>query len=183
MADVVRRSVPCGVCKLGVSLLHREVQQGSSFYEIRKKFVSLCVSFKIQTEPVCTGFFDVFGPEVLPALNVTKLGTSDICRMVLGESCDGTKTHIENWSIDLPEKRRPGQPVFKILQISDPHLDPDYVAGSPANCEEPLCCREYSTPNSSKPTIPAGRWGTYGKCDAPSILLENMLEHIVLEHP
>nr|CAH7754979.1 unnamed protein product [Callosobruchus chinensis] len=97
--------------------------------------------------------------------------------MVLGESCDGSKNHIEDWSIDLPEKKRPGQPVFKILQISDPHLDSDYVAGSPANCEEPLCCREYSTPNSSDPTIPAGRYCIYIYTEGSKLLYQVYIQH------
>lgn len=27
------------------------------------------------------------------------------------------------------------------------------------------------------------RWGAYPKCDSPSILIENMLKHIALQHP
>ena len=32
---------------------------------------------------------------------------------------------------------------FKILHISDLHLDSEYVEGSEADCEFPLCCRDW----------------------------------------
>lgn len=68
-------------------------------------------------------------------------------------------------------------------------MDPHYKEGSLADCELPLCCRE-----SSGPAAPlraegkqgkrlAGKWGDYGRCDAPVALLENTLEHIAKEHP
>lgn len=46
----------------------------TSFDEIREKFVSICVGFNIETEIVCTGAFNVYGPDVLPVLNFTALG-------------------------------------------------------------------------------------------------------------
>lgn len=59
---------------LGVNLLLKDVQAGATFETIKSKFVALCVSFKIEIELVCTGFFDVFGPEVVPAFNISRLG-------------------------------------------------------------------------------------------------------------
>lgn len=57
-----------------MSLLLKEVQAGVSFESIKEKFVALCVSFKIEIEIVCSGFFDVYGPEVVPAFNTSGLG-------------------------------------------------------------------------------------------------------------
>lgn len=42
--------------------------------EIKIKIVALCVTLKIETEAVCTGFVDVFGPELVPAYNTSNLG-------------------------------------------------------------------------------------------------------------
>lgn len=80
-------------------------------------------------------------------------------------------------------KFQPGLPTFKVLQISDTHFDPDYVVGSVANCEEPLCCRSTSTPPLVGDVVPAGKWGSYEKCDAPKTLIDNMLKSIAEEHP
>lgn len=89
--DLVKTSISCGVCQLGtnhtvilftvlilfeflgVSILNAEIKQGSSFEAMKQTFVTLCTTYKIQTMPVCTGFFDVFGPDLLPAYASSKL--------------------------------------------------------------------------------------------------------------
>lgn len=58
-----------------MGLLSSEVKKGSTFEAIKNKFVSLCVALNIETGPVCTGIFDTYGPQVVPVLNVTHLGT------------------------------------------------------------------------------------------------------------
>lgn len=47
--------------------------------------------------------------------------------------------------------------ALKVLQLSDVHLDPNYAENTVANCEEPLCCRPYSTPSPTQPVILSGR--------------------------
>nr|XP_023023027.1 sphingomyelin phosphodiesterase-like [Leptinotarsa decemlineata] len=193
IGSVVKERVPCGVCQLGVGLLQTEVKKGSSFDSIKAQFVGLCVSFKIEIEKVCAGFFDVFAPELLPAYNASNLDPADTCSLIFGEPCGEIKNAVHHqWNIDIPKKPRqatnhvtsvkPGLPIFKVLHISDTHLDPEYEVGTPANCEEPLCCRNYSTPSAKETTILSGRWGSYDKCDAPRNLIENMLKNIALQH-
>ncbi|CAH1256030.1 unnamed protein product [Diabrotica balteata] len=192
--DVIRNKIPCGVCKLGIGLLRNHLNNGDSMEEIRTKVIQLCVSLKIESEKVCAGFFDVFGPELVPAFNTSVLDSSQTCMMVFGESCPSVSNELHEWSIDIPtnelnveesqtKRRNVEVPVLKVLHLSDTHLDLDYLVGSPANCDEPLCCRNYSTPSSTEPLVPAGRWGSYNKCDSPKILIEHMLNHIALEHP
>ncbi|KRT84121.1 hypothetical protein AMK59_1728, partial [Oryctes borbonicus] len=176
----------------GVLLLQNEVKQGTPVDEIKAKFVSICVEFKIENEVVCSGIFDVFSPDVLPILNVTKISVAQICSLCLGEVCGDVQNPLHDWEIKFPSVPKPvlkeridyveGAPTFKVLHLSDTHLDPNYEEGSPANCEEPLCCHPFSTPSSSEPLEPAGKWGSYGKCDMPRILIENLLEHIAEEH-
>ncbi|XP_072401672.1 sphingomyelin phosphodiesterase-like [Diabrotica undecimpunctata] len=192
--DVIRNKIPCGVCKLGIGLLRSHLNNGDSMEEIRTKVIQLCVSLKIESEKVCAGFFDVFGPELVPAFNTSVLDSSQTCMMVFGESCPSVSNELHEWSIDIPtnelnveesqtKRRNVEVPVLKVLHLSDTHLDLDYLEGSPANCDEPLCCRNYSTPSSTEPLVSAGRWGSYNKCDSPKILIEHMLNHIALEHP
>ncbi|CAH1103351.1 unnamed protein product [Psylliodes chrysocephalus] len=190
--DVIRTKIPCGVCKLGVGLLQSHLKNGDSMEEIKIKIVALCVTLKIETEAVCTGFVDVFGPELVPAYNTSNLEPSKTCSMIFGESCGSVSNEIHEWDIETPENHlqaieekfpKVEVPTFKVLHLSDTHLDPDYAEGSPTNCEEPLCCRNYSTPSTNETIIPAGRWGSYNKCDSPRILIENMLKFISLEHP
>ncbi|RZC38634.1 sphingomyelin phosphodiesterase-like [Asbolus verrucosus] len=177
----------------GVGLLQKEVEKDTGFEDIKKKFVGLCVAFKVESEEVCTGVFDVFGPEVLPVLKAVQIGPQEICSLVLGETCGDIDNPLHEWHVKFldtpkpeviePELPKVGSPTFKILQISDTHYDPDYAIGSPSNCEEPLCCRSSSTPPLQGDVIPAGKWGSYKKCDSPKILIQNMLKSIAEEHP
>jgi sphingomyelin phosphodiesterase len=239
LGNAVRSRVSCPICKLGghtaglfvsdsfvagVGLLQREVKKNTSFEEIKTQFVGLCVAFKVATEDVCTGVFDVFGREVLPALKAVYIGNDartrrivllflcqgpeEICSLVLGEVCGEVKNPMHEWKIEFPDvpkpqiadselpkvsrlgasvvvtrSLQPGLPTFKVLHISDTHYDPDYVVGSVSNCEEPLCCRSTSTPSLKEDVVPAGKWGSYKKCDSPRILIENMLKSIAEEHP
>lgn len=59
---------------IGANFLQREAKSQSTFEEIKEKFVSICVGFNVQTEPVCSGIFDVFGPELIPVVNITSYG-------------------------------------------------------------------------------------------------------------
>ncbi|KAF2899912.1 hypothetical protein ILUMI_06276 [Ignelater luminosus] len=194
IGDSVRRKIPCSVCQLAVGMLQTNVRKGEPFELIKTKFVSLCVGFEIQNAIVCNGIIDVFGPEVLPVLNFTTSGPKEICRLALGETCEEVEIPDHQWKIDLPDVKKPevkevplpkpGKPTLKVLHISDTHLDPEYAEGSIANCEEPLCCRTYSSPPKDNDTVvPAGKWGVYDKCDVPEILIENMLQNIVEKHP
>ncbi|KAJ3657922.1 hypothetical protein Zmor_009698 [Zophobas morio] len=193
LGDAVRSRVSCSVCRLGVGLLQREVRKNTSFENIRTQFVGLCVAFKVESESVCTGVFDVFGPDVLPALKAVRIGADEVCALCLGEVCGDVKNPLHQWEVQFPEVPKPvtrepdlpkpGLPTFKVLHLSDTHYDPDYVVGSAANCEEPLCCRSTSTPPLTADVVPAGKWGSYEKCDSPKVLLDSMLKSIARDHP
>ncbi|XP_017775503.1 PREDICTED: sphingomyelin phosphodiesterase-like [Nicrophorus vespilloides] len=184
----------CATCRLGVSLLKSEVDKDGTFEEIKEKFVSICVGFRIETEPVCNGVYDIYGPVVLPALKMTKLNSEQICKMFMEERCGDVENPLHDWTVDLRNEGsekgiwdsplpKEDAPTFKVLQLSDTHFDPDYTEGSPANCQEPLCCRNYSTPTEKVEVQRAGKWGTFGKCDTPQVLFEAMLSHIARQHP
>lgn len=74
LGEAVKSRISCPACRLGVGLLQKAVRGGGSFEEIKEKFVEVCVAFKIQTELVCSGIFDVYGPEVLPVLAASEGG-------------------------------------------------------------------------------------------------------------
>lgn len=50
------------------------MQSGTSFEDVKAKFVSICVSFKIESFSVCSGIFDMYGPEVIPVMEVMTIG-------------------------------------------------------------------------------------------------------------
>ena len=69
--------------------------------------------------------------------------------------------------------------MFRILHLSDIHIDLEYTEGLNAKCWPswmPLCCRP-----PDKSTAPLGRlaghWGDHN-CDLPLRTLDNLLEHL-----
>jgi sphingomyelin phosphodiesterase len=65
-----------------------------------------------------------------------------------------------------PQEESTGKKVFNVMHISDIHPDFFYSAGSPADCNEPVCCRANVTGNANS-TRKAGKWGTLSNCDLP----------------
>lgn len=187
--DIIGLNVTCPVCETAAQFLKNQLTAGVPFDMIKQYFVLICAGFTDME--VCSGLFDSYGPELLPVLAIIS-DARDACKLLLGESCENSETPNHEWTVELPDNKpeikepqlpKAGKPVFKVLQLSDTHYDPDYVVGSVVNCQEPLCCRSHSTPKEDEERISAGRWGSYQKCDAPRSLLENMLNHIALEHP
>ncbi|KAF2353506.1 Calcineurin-like phosphoesterase domain ApaH type [Trinorchestia longiramus] len=72
-------------------------------------------------------------------------------------------------------------PYLKVLHLTDIHFDPKYRRGANADCEAPICCREDSGPARNR-WQRAGKYGNYGKCDSPRVLIEHMLHHISEHH-
>lgn len=65
--------------------------------------------------------------------------------------------------------------VSNILQLSDIHLDMEYMMNTPADCVEPVCCRVNSTPKGPY-KIMAGFWGGLTKCDTATRMVENLAQ-------
>jgi sphingomyelin phosphodiesterase len=64
------------------------------------------------------------------------------------------------------------------LHLSDIHVDFEYQPGAPADCLDPLCCRNQSTPNPNSTASGAGYWGDYRNCDVPLWTVESMFDYI-----
>ena len=98
------------------------------------------------------------------------------------------------------DQLKPEGKTFKIVQLTDIHLDFDYKVGSNANCVEVLCCRantgQSSMPENRKVSYRndrygiddhqnfgnvssiAGKYGAFGGCDLPKITMLKALEVI-----
>jgi sphingomyelin phosphodiesterase len=66
--------------------------------------------------------------------------------------------------------------------LADIHWDPEYLAGSNAECGDPLCCRATSG-DVVNATAAAGYWGDYRTCDLPWYLVENAVSQMAALHP
>jgi hypothetical protein len=73
-------------------------------------------------------------------------------------------------------------PVWKVLHVTDIHVDLHYVEGSRGMCPKALCCRnETKAVGNFTKEETAGRWGYTGRCDIPLRTLENFAEKVFNE--
>ncbi|GAA6037470.1 hypothetical protein JCM8097_008204 [Rhodosporidiobolus ruineniae] len=67
-----------------------------------------------------------------------------------------------------------GRPPFKVVHISDVHVDREYTEGAATDCSKVICCREYGPHSVGEGVLhPAGKFG-HKKCDAPPALVDSM---------
>ncbi len=71
-------------------------------------------------------------------------------------------------------------PKYKVLHLSDVHLDLSYKIGASADCGLPMCCMN-TTVMTDDPSKAAGPWGSY-TCDLPYWTFEDMLLNIQEMH-
>lgn len=143
----------------------------------------------------------------------------------MGSPCSESIDQRLNWTLPLPPKKSrqneqaneiskqstdrlypsksTKKTTFKFLQISDTHVDPNYLVDSNAACNEPLCCRSRSNYHyysksqdinlrmkaryfgikmSDDDELKAGVWGSYGSCDIPMHTFQQALKQIVAKH-
>ena len=120
----------------------------------------------------------------IPKPPVTEVIPVEVCSL-LSSNCTLDRVYVIPSFLStmnfLPHEPQVDGRAFKVLQISDTHLDPNYREGMRATCNDVLCCRE-SSGEPKSPGNRAGPWGDYRKCDTPVRLLDNLLEHISSTH-
>lgn len=187
----------CTVCRITVDIFGRIVRSSINntlSEELSKKaFSYLCSSLRIQTPDVCMGLFDLNWHILYYVFKNSKSDPRTICGALPISFCqvkqlefnyrltiDSGKGPLEAAKSEIPQKTAND---LSILHLTDIHNDPEYLEGSEANCQEPMCCRGSSTPklkwtNESK----AGYWGDYRNCDVPLYMVENAFDHIQRTH-
>ena len=118
------------------------------------------------------------------------LKASRFCALTFQGTC-GDWEEVNDWHIEIPNgKPEPEEPTmpdpdhdhpsYKVLHLSDVHMDLSYKIGSLADCNRPMCCTNTSV-MTDDPDKAAGPWGSY-TCDLPYWTFEDMLWHIKEEH-
>lgn len=187
----------CTTCRIAVHIivwvLRTAVSNEQAAELAKKAFTYFCSSVQIQTAPVCEGLFNLNWPILYFILMNTNISPKTICGFLPIQFCRFDQPgfnwilNIDNskWPLLAPKADVPRKTPFdlNILHLTDIHNDPEYMAGSWADCKEPMCCRASSTvagkeSNQSR----AGYWGDYRNCDVPLYMVENALEHIRSEN-
>lgn len=187
----------CTTCRATVNVVARMFRDddgelnGPNNEKIMKDItLDLCARLNIQTQEVCDGLFDSNWPTILYIIqNTEELDGRTFCSLFMEKSFCNVQSSNYTWSMDIdnsvqisaPKSEKPMKAAddFHILHLTDIHYDPLYVAGSNAECDEPLCCQK----GTGESTKAAGYWGDYRECDAPEQLLDNAFQHIKENHP
>uniref|UniRef100_A0A1I8IP86 Sphingomyelin phosphodiesterase n=1 Tax=Macrostomum lignano TaxID=282301 RepID=A0A1I8IP86_9PLAT len=155
-------NLECDVCKTGVALARRLLDEGKN---------------SLVPEPM-----------FMYALDHVYLDPDDVCGQYLGAGCSNASIPQFDyfWNISLPPNPKPpvkpilppksGAPRLRILHLSDVHIDVLYSVGASADCGLPTCCRRSDgMPPSSKRR--AAYWGDYN-CDLPWWTADNSFKQI-----
>ncbi|XP_072029445.1 sphingomyelin phosphodiesterase-like [Amphiura filiformis] len=183
----VTLNLSCDLCKLLVGMIDDLIDANRTEEEVVVIATQFCITFKIESERVCTLVTKEFKDELFGTLVGHYISPAEICGSILGDSCAVPYDPASNWTVKLPDTKKPpvveptppkaGSPELKVLHLSDIHWDRMYQEGANAVCGEPLCCRS----NDGKPTDPAnaaGKWGDYRDCDTPKIVIDNLMQHL-----
>jgi sphingomyelin phosphodiesterase len=169
----------CDSCLLGVSLLKALVVSDRFITEGVDLVGKVCKL--IEEDEVCDGLLNQYANVALEGLADRYLDPSYACFKI--GFCNDPFFIEENFThwrqevlVDTPEAQPwpiSNSETFKFLHVSDIHIDPDYIEGSIADCNEPICCH-----SGKSETNGAGYWGTKGNCDLPPRTVELFLEQV-----
>nr|XP_022899979.1 sphingomyelin phosphodiesterase-like [Onthophagus taurus] len=179
----------CDLCVPIVDAAIEERRNGLDAEDLVTMIVDLCVSMNIESKEVCEGAIKANAdPVIFIVDNKPDLSGSRVCGTVLqGSGCKSDS--IPEWDIKIPEGTtidvekglQSDSKPLKVLQITDIHYDPNYLPGSPANCQEPLCCQSDKGLAENEDDA-AGYWGDYRDCDSPRHVVIDAYEHINRVH-
>lgn len=185
----------CQLCLFGASLVQYALDTQRGYSEVEKFTYHFCLAAKIQSPDVCANVTKLFNHEVVKVLSNGVLTPDQICGYMTKNACGSFHNPLADWEVNLNvseslstyeiERLRESQGLskksvlkpYRIVQISDTHVDLKYEPGSASVCDKPLCCHSDSRPLGNE-TIPAGYWGSYGACDIPMHTFESTLNAI-----
>ncbi|KOS18929.1 Sphingomyelin phosphodiesterase 2 [Escovopsis weberi] len=180
----IKDGASCSACQGILGLLKGLASFGDG--PVVNVVTDICKLAKIEDADVCEGSIKLEAPVIANALRNMTLGSEKarlFCSTFFG-LCP--VPNIPEWKIEFPSGPNPaaerplpsgGKPL-KVVQFSDIHVDPHYVAGSNTQCTKPICCRPYTDndlPGNTK--SPAGPNGDH-KCDSPVSLELSMYDAI-----
>ncbi|KAF2072539.1 hypothetical protein CYY_006156 [Polysphondylium violaceum] len=180
-SDLVGLSITCDICKFGIKELESMIQTKKDDNEIMDFAVDLCTLLRIEKPEVCQGLLPLYRNETFQVLGNPLCTPEFVCGFV--GLCPYNPTNFTG-IVHFPKPKPPhvdpvppakGNPVKRILHLSDVHVDTLYVEGMNSDCGEPICCRAANGPGSGEKA--AGKWGSY-TCDVNMLTLNSMFEFI-----
>ncbi|KAJ6526013.1 sphingomyelin phosphodiesterase [Mycena capillaripes] len=189
--DVIRsalqNTVDCSSCLGLFSSLKPVAQSGDD--ALITQLTGLCVQLGAASPDVCAGVVGNAGPVLAQdfrQINITGPTAQKLCDALMGVC--GTKA-VTPFTVQFPKPapaypkvfKSRGRTPFRVVHLSDVHIDRQYTPGAEANCTKPICCRNFAD-SPTIPTLPAGPNGN-SHCDSPVPLADSMLEAVERLNP
>ena len=173
----VSGGIKCEMCSFVVDVLKNYLLQKNGIEKFYALVKQICHFTKLD-DRVCDGAIDHYDDIVVDAFLKRFLNGDYVCTLL--KICNDTTDYetIDDYAKkilgDKPETkerevvpRKNDNDYYKVLQVTDIHLDMEYKEGTVANCNLPLCCRELHDDDLVPvKQVLAGFYGTTGKCDA-----------------
>ena len=186
------------MCKFSVSLINYALKTKRGYDQVDRIANNFCLTAHLESPLICSKISRLFNHEVTKVLSYGVVTPNQLCGLLSNNTCGHFHSPLDDWEVHLDASEGinrtklellRGQAVlnetssdkYKVIHISDTHIDLNYAYGSPANCEEPLCCQVTSTPKNDSVDPgqqKAGYWGTYGLCDVPLRTFVATLKHL-----
>ncbi|KAL5004230.1 hypothetical protein ScPMuIL_017686 [Solemya velum] len=168
-----------------IASLNKLAKFGKSYEIYERPFTKICKPFLKSSgygsrEELCQGMFEIYGPyvwgilanhEIIPKSACQTLGFCKNTKKINVPSLLGNKPKEQPSSRSTTKRRkRTLQTEFRILHVTDIHIDDEYAQGSPTECGLIICCRtEYSGSGS------AGQYGHFN-CNTPQATLDVLID-------
>ena len=173
----VSGGITCEVCSFVIDVVKNFLNQKKGFEKFYNLLKNICHISYVENK-ICDGAIDHYKDIVVESFLRRFIDGDYICSLL--KICNDTTEYetIDDYAKkilgDKPPtkereivKRKSDDNYYKVVQVTDIHLDMEYEEGSVANCNLPLCCRKLGDDDliPVKPVL-AGRYGMSGKCDA-----------------
>ena len=171
------RGITCETCSFVIDVIRhylRQIEGFEKYYDYVRKTCTITST----EDKVCNGSYYLYRDIVVDAFYNRFLAGDVLCTLMT--ICNDTTEYetIDDYAKKIlgnkpPTKereiveRKNDDNYYKVIQVTDIHLDMEYEEGTIANCDLPLCCRKLEDDDlvPMKP-IYAGLYGTTGNCDA-----------------
>ena len=173
----VTGGISCSTCSFLIDVLKNFLLQKNGIEKFYALIENICHFTKIDNK-VCDGAISLYGDIVIDSFIRRFVNGDFICSLV--NICQDTTEYesVEDFAQrilkDKPEikekeviKTKNDEDYYKVVQVTDIHLDMEYKVGAVANCILPICCRELADDDLVPvKQVLAGKYGTTGNCDA-----------------
>ncbi|KZV61937.1 sphingomyelin phosphodiesterase [Peniophora sp. CONT] len=180
--DALEQAVDCAGCNALLVPVQKLAHLGDDAFA--DTFASICKITGVDDDDVCEGQLERSGPILAHSVRQFSIGSvtsQKFCYAAFG-LCQ--EPPITPYTVPFPSAAptdpkaftSTGKAPFQVVHLSDVHTDPQYVVGSDASCNKPICCRDFAD-SAPTPAVPAGPFGA-STCDPPESLAYSMLSAV-----